>query len=167
MNYEGRAIHGYKKTKEYYANYRREGTCSCVYCQNYIDEVKAAYPVVAEYLATLGVNIERPFEAMLPYEVEDEKWEYAGVQYLIVGNADGFEETKIGDVEIFVTTSHPSATYEGEYFVIEISPIRVKCRRDKYQFEEFEDSKGDRSCLTTHISLTERCLKILKNFTVK
>ena len=121
----------------------------------------------AYYAAYKSEDTERPFEAMLPYEVENEKWEYAGVQYLIAGNADGFEETKIGDVEIFVTPSHPSATYEGEYFVIEISPMRVKCRKDKYQFEEFEDSKGDRSFLTTHISLMERCLQILKNFTVK
>ena len=50
------------KTKEYYSDYWRKDACTCVYCQNLADEIKAAYPELTEFLASFGVNIERPFE---------------------------------------------------------------------------------------------------------
>ena len=40
-----------QKTRSYYNNQTRENVCQCDYCQNFIDEVKGAYPEVAEYLA--------------------------------------------------------------------------------------------------------------------
>jgi hypothetical protein len=55
-----------ERTKAYYAEIKREDICACDYCQNLIDEIKQAYPNVAQYLLSLGVNIERPFEVFLP-----------------------------------------------------------------------------------------------------
>lgn len=124
-----------EKTKQYYSEFTREDCCLCDYCQNYIDEIKAAYPKVAEYLMTLGVDIEIPFELMLPLDPINGYMKYFEAMYLIVGNADGFKETQIGDVEIYIETSHPAATYKGEYFIIGAGPFHIKARTDKYKFE--------------------------------
>lgn len=123
-----------EKTKIYYDEYSGDDACDCDYCQNYIDEIKNTYPELSDYLNSIGVDIEKPFEAMLPYKIDDETFEYPGVQYLICGNSEGFEGNKIENVDVFVTTSHPGATYKGEYFIIECYPIRLKIRSDKYSF---------------------------------
>lgn len=124
-----------KKTKEYYSMLKRDNICSCDYCQNLIDEIKQSYPEVAEYLLTLGINIERPFEVFLPIETDDGYMDYYSVQYLIPGDISGFEETKIGCISINITELHPDATYNGTYFVIEAGTFHIKCRYDKYSFE--------------------------------
>ncbi|MCM1221726.1 MAG: hypothetical protein NC548_45370 [Lachnospiraceae bacterium] len=123
-----------EKTKQYYSRCTRADACSCDYCQNYIDEIKASYPAVSKYLMTLGVDIEIPFEVLLPLETVNGYMEYYEVQYLIVGNIDGFEETQIDDVAIYSTTSHPAATYKGEYFILAAGPFHIKYRTDKYNF---------------------------------
>ena len=105
MDFEG--------TKAYYSEIKRENICNCVYCQNLIDEIKQSYPDVAEYLLSFGVNIERPFEVFLPSDPIDGYMDYWGVQYLIVGDCSDFQDTKVGDISIFVTEHHPTATYEG------------------------------------------------------
>ena len=124
-----------EKTKQYYSKWTRADTCSCDYCQNYIDEIRVSYPAVAEYLMTLGVDIEIPFEVLLPLEIVNGYMKYDEVQYLIVGNSDGFKETQIGNVDIYSTNSHPDATYKGEYFILAAGPFYIKCRTDKYNFE--------------------------------
>ena len=127
MDFEG--------TKAYYSEIKRENICNCVYCQNLIDEIKQSYPDVAEYLLSFGVNIERPFEVFLPSDPIDGYMDYLGVQYLIVGDCSDFQDTKVGDISIFVTDIHPTATYEGKYFVIEAGTFHIKCRYDRYNFE--------------------------------
>lgn len=77
-----------EKTREYYKNLTREDLCTCDCCQNLADEIKDTYPEVAQYLATLGVKIEFPFEADIPYEIERGIWEFISVQYLICGSKD-------------------------------------------------------------------------------
>ena len=126
-----------KKTKEYYAEMKREDICDCIYCQNLIDEIKQSYPDVAEYLLSLGVNIERPFEVLLPIEDHENGYmDYPIVQYLIVGNPSDFKKTKIGSIEIGISDCHPTATYEGEHFIIDAGTFHIKCRYDKYDFTE-------------------------------
>ena len=75
------------------------------------------------------------FEVFLPSDPIDGYMDYWGVQYLIVGDCSDFQDTKVGDISIFVTEHHPTATYEGEYFVIEAGTFHIKCRYDRYNFE--------------------------------
>lgn len=90
-----------EKTKAYYAEIKKDDICSCIYCQNLIDEIKQAYPDVAEYLLSLGINIERPFEVFLPIENHDIGYmDYPIIQYLIIGNSSNFKKTKISGIEI-------------------------------------------------------------------
>lgn len=124
-----------EKTKEYYVEMKREDICNCIYCQNLIDEVKQAYPDVAAYLLSLGVNIERPFEVFLPIEDHNNGYmDYPIVQYLMVGNSSDFKKTKVGNIEIGICDCHPTATYKGEYFIIYAGTFHIKCRYDKYDF---------------------------------
>ena len=86
---------------------------------------------------SLGVNIERPFEVFFPIEDHDNGYmDYPIVQYLIAGNSSDFKETKIGDIQIGISDCHPNATYEGEHFIIDAGVFHIKCRYDKYDFNE-------------------------------
>ena len=51
-----------EKTRQYYQAMGPGEPCSCNNCKNYCARVKAAYPAAAEYLAGLGVEIEKPLE---------------------------------------------------------------------------------------------------------
>ena len=117
-----------EKTKQYYDHLTDTDICDCEYCQNYVREVKAAYPELTDYLGEIGVDIEKPFEA-IPVGPVNGKMFYSGAQYVIMGTADDFKETSVGDVSIFITDSHPMTDIEEEHFVIEISPIYLKWRK--------------------------------------
>ena len=123
-----------ERTKAYYAKMKREDICDCVYCQNLIDEIKQAYPDVAEYLLSLGVNIERPFEVFLPSDPVNGYVDYPIVQYLIAGDPGDFNETTVGDISIGLSDCHPTATYEGGHFIIDAGVFHIKWRSDKYTY---------------------------------
>lgn len=115
-----------RKTMDYYVALSPDDICQCAYCQNYVRGVKSSYPLVADYLQSMGIDIEKPFEAM-PLEPDEEgNIEYLGVQYIVLGSKDDFESASIGDVRIDTSESHPSTNIEDEHFVIEVSPICLK-----------------------------------------
>ena len=71
-----------EKTRAYYRDLGPENICSCDYCRNYCARVKAAYPEVARYLDSLGVDIEKPFETS-PLEPDENGYlEYCVCQYV-------------------------------------------------------------------------------------
>lgn len=125
-----------ERTKAYYAEIKREDICNCIYCQNFIDEIKRSYPDVAEYLLSIGVDIERPFEVLLPSDPIEGYMDYYLVQYLIVGNPDDFQDTKIGEVSIGISECHPDSNYSGEHFIIDAGNFHIRCRYDKYCFDD-------------------------------
>ena len=69
------------KTENYYRELNKDSLCFCDYCRNYYKEVKAAYPELSDYLAGMGVDIEKPFETM-PLEPYEGNIEYIAVQCL-------------------------------------------------------------------------------------
>ena len=115
-----------KETKQYYDSLTAEDLCNCVYCRNYIREIRNAYPKVAEYLLALGVDIEKPFET-IPLEPDETGGiEYLSSQYIVIGNTDGFIKTVIDTVTVDITDSHPLTNIDKPHFVIEIYPVRLK-----------------------------------------
>ncbi len=78
----------------------------------------------------MGADIEKPFEA-IPIGPENGIMFYSGVQYIIMGSADDFKETSVGDVQIIITDSHPMTDIEDDHFVIEVSPIFLKWNDDR------------------------------------
>ena len=119
-----------EKTRQYYERLTDADICNCVYCQNYIKEIKNAYPDLAAFLEQLGVDIEKPFET-IPVEPIDGMMFYSGVQYVILGTADRFKETSIGSVRVFVADSHPMTDITEDHFVIEVAPIYLKWTMDR------------------------------------
>ena len=116
------------RTKAYYAGLTGDDLCQCEYCRTYVREIRSALPRLAEYLERLGVDIEKPFE-VIPLDETADEMVYLAVQYVVIGSAEGFEETKVDDMEIFLTDSHPMTNIEEAHFVIEIvprSPLRLK-----------------------------------------
>ena len=114
-----------EKTRQYYAELTDADICDCAYCQNYVREIKGAYPDLATHLASYGVDIEKPFEAM-PIEAENGQMFYSGVQYVILGKADEFKESSVGKARVLITDSHPMTGIMEDHFVIEISPVFLK-----------------------------------------
>ena len=115
-----------KRTKSYYEEISNHDLCDCAYCQNYVHEIKAAYPEIAEFLFSLGIDIEKPFETM-PLEPDETGYiEYISAQYIVCGEPDDFVKTAIGSVNVDVAGAHPSTQINEAHFDIEIYPVRLK-----------------------------------------
>ena len=114
------------KTKEYYAALANSELCNCTYSHNYRLQIKSAYPDVAEYLMTLGIEIQKPFETSPLEPDENGMLEYCCCQYIVFGNCKSEYHHRIGDVEFRVATSYPGTAIEQEHFLIEFSPIRLR-----------------------------------------
>lgn len=115
-----------RKTKDFYEALTPDHICQCSYCQNYIKEIKRSYPLVADYLQSIGVDIEKPFETM-PLEPDEEGYiEYIGAQYIVLGSKDDFKKTMISNVRVDITESHPSTGIKDEHFVIELFSVRLR-----------------------------------------
>ncbi|MBQ9346384.1 MAG: hypothetical protein IJT94_03460, partial [Oscillibacter sp.] len=83
------------KTKEYYELLRQADLCDCAYCQNYTKQIKTYYPQIAQFLQTLGVDIEKPFETG-PLELdEDGQMLYISPQYIVLGESAEFNRTTV------------------------------------------------------------------------
>ena len=108
-----------EKTKEYYAETAADQLCTCEDCQNYAANIKAAYPELAAYLASLGADIEKPFETF-PLYAENGLVHFHGAQYVLFGSGADFENASVIGFEIAVTDSHPMTNIEDEHFVIEV-----------------------------------------------
>ncbi len=119
-----------EKTRKYYDQLTDDDICSCAYCRNYVREIKASYPDLADYLDKMGADIEKPFEA-IPVGPADGIMFYSGVQYVVMGSADDFRETSIGDARVSVTDSHPMTDIKEDHFVIEISPVYLKWNEEQ------------------------------------
>ena len=97
---------------------------------NYMKGVRAAYPRWAAWLQSLGVDIEKPLEAM-PLEPEPNGMiEYCGVQYVILGDQEDFSCPPDPGMHAEITDSHPWTQLSEPHFVIEIGPIRLKWAMD-------------------------------------
>ena len=86
-----------EKTREYYKSIKPEDLCGCAYCKNYRLQIKEAYPLVADYLDALGIDIEKPHETS-PLKPDE----------------DG------------IAASYPATDIQSEHFVIDIYSVRLK-----------------------------------------
>lgn len=119
-----------EKTKAYYAALEPDELCPCARCQNYMRQIRSAYPQVAKALEALGVVVEKPFEAMPLAPNGDGTIFYLGPQYLVLGSRGGFQATQVSGVSIDFADSHPPAPLEEEHFVIELSLICLPWREE-------------------------------------
>ena len=112
-------------TKAYYQSITESSLCDCSYCRSYRLQIKSAFPEVASYLDSLGVDIEKPFETSPLEPDENGMLEYCACQYVVFGNCEDGYCHRIGNVEFRKATSYPSTAIEREHFVLELFPIRL------------------------------------------
>ncbi|MBO4360930.1 MAG: hypothetical protein J5822_08635 [Eubacteriaceae bacterium] len=113
------------RTKLYYDQLTQEDICECGYCRNYVREIRAAYPELADLLNSWGADIEKPLE-VIPIGPADGTMYYGGAQYVVMGRSDDLPETSLGDVRLEIARSHPMTGIKEDHFVIEVSPISLK-----------------------------------------
>lgn len=89
-----------EKTRQYYQAMGPGEPCSCNDCKNYCARVKAAYPAAAEYLAGLGVEIEKPLETSPLEPGADGMMEYCACQYVVLGSCEENYRHTVGGVEV-------------------------------------------------------------------
>jgi hypothetical protein len=114
-----------EKTKKYYNSIKLETLCDCNYCKNYYMQIKTDYPAVELYLASLGVDIAKPFEISPLGQCQNGMLEYSACQYIVFGSCRDTYSHRIGDVEFHVASFYASTGIEEEHFVLEFSPIRL------------------------------------------
>ena len=120
-----------EKTRKYYESLKDEDVCDCEWCQNFIFQIKEAYPKVTKYLDGMGVDIEKPYESWSLDPDENGNVLYPDVMYEVMGSSEGFVPTKIGDVDIHLAKSYPYSDLKEEHFVIELSSFLLKDLRKK------------------------------------
>lgn len=111
------------RTRAYYANLPMVDLRNCVYCQNYREKVRQAHPAMADFLAFLGVDVEKAFETSPLEPAENGILSYCACQYLVFGACGADYQRQIGDVLFRVATSYPAPKVHGPYFVLECGPI--------------------------------------------
>ena len=115
-----------KKTKQYYDSLKQDVLCDCKYCKNYCQQVKTKFPEIAAYLASLGVDIEKPFETNPLEPDKNGILEYCSCQYIVFGNYSDTYNHRIGGVTFRIASSYPSTNLEEKHFVLEFYPIKLK-----------------------------------------
>ncbi len=114
------------QTREYYRSLDINSLCDCNYCKNYCLQIKSGYPKVAEFLDTLGVEIEKPFETS-PLEPDENGFlEYCGCQYIVFGTCSSDYQHQIDNVEFRLAPSHPATGIEAKHFVLEFYPVQLR-----------------------------------------
>ena len=113
-------------TKDYYNSITDSALCDCNYCSNYRLQIKSAFPEVATYLETWGIDIEKPYEISPLEPDENGMLEYCGCQYIAFGNCDPEYRHRIGDLEFRIATSYPSTGIKQKHFVLELFPVQLE-----------------------------------------
>lgn len=113
-------------TRAFYHSITESSLCDCGYCRNYRLQVRSAFPDVAMYLGSLGIDIEKPFETSPLEPDENGMLEYCCCQYIALGNCNPEYHHRIADIEFCVAKSHPETGIGQAHFVLEFSPIKLK-----------------------------------------
>ena len=129
----GSASMDIEKTKAYYAEMTFADLCPCECCQYYARHIKAAYPQIAKYLAAYGVDIEKPLETMYVEEFDKGFIFYWTVQYVVIGDEEGFREMAFGDVSLYIEKLHPQAMVQENYFVVSLGPVTLNYAKESYK----------------------------------
>ncbi len=113
-----------RKNAQYYSSLSDAQLCDCAYCINYRKKIKSAYPRLADTLARLGVDIEKPFETS-PLEPEEGYLTYCACQYIVFGTCRATDCQQVDSVTLRPALSYPSTGIEVPHFVLELCPIRL------------------------------------------
>ena len=81
---------------------------------------------MARYLDSLGVDMEKPFEILLPEPMEGGYLGYLICQYIVFGSCPEDVTHRIGDATFGRSDGHPGMKIDEEHFVLDCYPVRLK-----------------------------------------
>ena len=88
-----------EKTKAYYSALREEELCDCEGCRYYRAHVRQAFPKIADYFDSLGMDIEKPFSVSYVEIEKENKILYMACCYVAFGDCGlDFSQTIDGAV---------------------------------------------------------------------
>ena len=109
-------------TWRHYADADADELCQCSPCVNYRARIASAYPEIAAYLDTLGIDIAKPFNVSY-LEPMNGMLTYIGCCYAAFGDGDFAWRKDFGDVEIVPGLFYPDPGVDEPFVVLEISQI--------------------------------------------
>lgn len=111
------------RNKQYYISEKAE-PCDCAYCKNYCGKIRAAYPRIAGYLDSIGVDIEKPLELIFSEDDLNRTVCYYGCQYVVFGTCDDKFHIAIDGISFIKNIDcHPNTDIEEEHFVLDFGEI--------------------------------------------
>lgn len=111
---------------DYYMNIEQGEKCDCNTCKNYYAKIKGDYPDLDRYFSEMGVNIEKPFEAVSLSDEEDTNgmMEYFA-WYIVKGDCGLDYEIKINNLKIIKAVDYPNPCLQDDYFVLVVYNIKL------------------------------------------
>lgn len=100
MNVDNNALHiDLEKTRAYYSALREEELCHCEDCRYYRAHVRQAFPKIADYFDSLGMDIVKPFHVSYVELEKESKMLYIACCYIAFGDCGlDFSQTIDGTV---------------------------------------------------------------------
>ena len=129
-----------EKTRAYYRDLASEEICDCAYCRHYVRSIRSACPALCKYLEQLGIDAGKPLETM-PLDPYGGMIVYIGIQYVVMGKADGFQPALVDGSEVTLADSHPWTGIEQDHFVIEVSEVRLPWQQNENKPGDFPEKE--------------------------
>ena len=111
----------YENSKKYYEMLK---PCACGYCQLYCSKISECYPEIKKYLASIGVDISKPFE-LLSYS-RDREVVYYDCMYIVFGQCEDDFNEDIGEVNFWKNDGcHPDEDISERHFILDFGPVTL------------------------------------------
>lgn len=117
-----------KKTQtiNYYKRVKQSEQCNCDRCLKYYKEIKYLFPQMDEYLSSLGVDTEKPFEAVSFETREVYGYDLYFAWYIVFGECEDDYKISVDGLDIIKATSYPNTGIEENHFVLETSLMEFR-----------------------------------------
>ena len=114
-----------EKTKAYYSALREEELCDCEGCQYYRAHVRHAFPIIADYFDSLGMDIAKPFHVSYVELKKENKMLYIACCYVAFGDCGlDFSQTIDGMV-LTRAGACPDSGVEEPHIELEIEELTM------------------------------------------
>ena len=131
-SYENTALHvDIEKTKAYYSALREEELCDCEGCQYYGAHVRHAFPIIADYFDSLGMDIAKPFHVSYVELKKENKMLYIACCYVAFGDCGlDFSQTIDGMV-LTRAGACPDSGVEEPHIELEIEELTMRYSKEE------------------------------------
>lgn len=131
-SYENTALHvDIEKTKAYYSALREEELCDCEGCQYYRAHVRHAFPIIADYFDSLGMDIAKPFHVSCVELKKENKMLYIACCYVAFGDCGlDFSQTIDGMV-LTRAGACPDSGVEEPHIELEIEELTMRYSKEE------------------------------------